>query len=118
MEHTEPDIDITTPAKPVTDDITRLRDLTFDQLCDILEANTASLNAMVERYNALLTVKTQLMNETQKLRSDNNRLSSIILDHGQVNQDSALRTILQALSDYNLQIHIEPRKVWDDAEME
>ena len=107
------------------DEVTRLRDLTRDQLCDILEANTKTLNGMVKKYNALLTERNELQDENAVLRKvrdalqeGNCKLTDECMWYRQnkekQNGADVIVAILKAVADNNMQIHIEPRKVWDE----
>ena len=68
-------LDTNKPAQYVTTDITLIRDLTKDKLCEILTANTESLNRMVARYNAVLLEKAELKTENDTLKAELQRIS-------------------------------------------
>ena len=103
----------------------RVRDLTRDQLCGILEANTKTLNGMVQKYNALLNERNELLDENVELRKaydeshqENERLvnecMSYRLNREKQNGTDAVVAILKAVADNNMQIHIEPRRLYDE----
>ena len=108
------------PERTISDkEILRIRDITKDQLCDILENNTKTLNNMVRKYNAVLHDFTMLQDENRELRQKNERLiqekqKNERLIQEKQNGTGALVAILKAVADNNMQIHIEPRKVWDE----
>lgn len=113
------------PKEIPQEEVTRLRDLTRDQLCDILEANTKTLNGMVRKYNALLTERNGLQDENAELRKaydelhqENERLMNECQwyrrNREKQNGSDVIVAILKAVADNNMQIHIEPRKVWDE----
>lgn len=120
--------------------VTRVWELSRAELCDILEQNTKSLNNMVQRYNLVLADKMALEEEnsvlreqmkaeqaeTRRLRDERDRLLNEVAyyasrsDHvqsvdGNQNADP-LTVVLKALHDYNLAMHIEPRRMWDEAD--
>lgn len=113
------------PKEIPQEEVTRLRDLTRDQLCDILEANTKTLNGMVKKYNALLTERNELQDENAELRKaydelhqENERLTNECMWYRQnkekQNGADVIVAILKAVADNNMQIHIEPRKLFDE----
>ena len=103
----------------------RVRDLTSDQLCGILEANTKTLNGMVQKYNALLNERNELLDENVALRKERDDLrdqnGKLInecqwyhLNREKRNSTDAVVAILKAVADNNMQIHIEPRRLYDE----
>lgn len=109
------------PKEIPQEEVTRLRDLTRDQLCDILEANTKTLNGMVKKYNALLIERNELQDENAGLRKlrdelikENERLRNECMWYHRNRGTDVAVAILKAVADNNMQVHIEPRKVWDE----
>lgn len=68
---------------------------------------TATSMACMQRIHNLTRENENLKAEVRDLIAENKTLQSR-------NEGNALSVILRAVSENNLQIHIEPRKLWDD----